>query len=105
MTKKIKILVIFFFLSFFTTSCQTLKDGLQGNKKSNRAEEFLIDKKKPLVLPPDFSILPKPATEEESESKNMDVESLLKKNSFENNIEVKENSNLEKSILEKINNN
>ena len=56
-------------------------------------------------MPPDFSILPKPAMEEESESKNMDVESLLKKNSFENNIEVKENSNLEKSILEKINNN
>jgi len=74
-------------------------------KNQIEQKEFLIDKKKPLVLPPDFSILPKPATEEESESKNMDVESLLKKNSFENNIEVKENSNLEKSILEKINNN
>ena len=40
--------------------CQSLKDGLEGNKKSKSAEEFLIEKKNPLVLPPDFSKLPLP---------------------------------------------
>ena len=39
-----------FFLLFvfnFLLGCQALKDGLEGNKKSKSAEEFLIEKKKP----------------------------------------------------------
>ncbi len=30
--------------------CQSLKDGLEGNKKSKSAEEFLIEKKKPVGI-------------------------------------------------------
>ena len=51
-----------FFLSFliFITSCQGLKEGLVGNKRSKSSDEFLVQKKNPLVLPPDFETLPTP---------------------------------------------
>ena len=91
----------------FLTACQTVKEGLEGKKKSQSAEEFLIEKKNPLVLPPDFSKLPIPKSESSSISENeFDVESIIKGNS--NNKEsskIKSSSTIEKSILEKIKNN
>jgi len=103
MIKKIKILLIFFFVGFFLTSCQTLKDGLEGNKKSKGAEEFLINKKNPLVLPPDFTKLPTPSVDEnEFDFETLEIEDLLKKNSLEDNIDLKKTTTLEKSILEEI---
>jgi hypothetical protein len=39
------------------TSCQSAKDALTLKKKSN-ADEFLVEKKSPLVLPPDYGKLP-----------------------------------------------
>ncbi len=43
----------------FLISCQSVKDGLSGAKKEN-SDEFLVQKKNPLVMPPDFMKLPKP---------------------------------------------
>ena len=54
----IKIVLIFVFL-IFLSSCGSVKDGLTLKKKSN-ADEFLVEKKNPLVLPPDFNKLPIP---------------------------------------------
>ena len=56
MYKKLIYFVLVFFI--FLTGCQSIKDGLEGNKKTKSAEEFLIQKKNPLVLPPDYSKLP-----------------------------------------------
>ena len=39
------------------SACQSVKDGLTGSKKSN-SDEFLVEKKNPLVLPTDFDKLP-----------------------------------------------
>ena len=33
------------FIIFFLTGCNSLKEGLEGNRKSKNAEEFLIQKK------------------------------------------------------------
>ena len=38
-------IILFFFVSFFLISCQSLKDGLTGVKRNN-SDEFLIKKKK-----------------------------------------------------------
>ena len=38
---------------FFLGGCQSVKEGLTGQKKSN-SDEFLIEKKNPLILPPKF---------------------------------------------------
>ena len=39
------------------TSCQSVKNALSGVREEN-SDEFLIQKKNPLVLPPDFTDLP-----------------------------------------------
>ena len=47
---------------FFVTSCETLgsvKRGLTGEKKVS-TDEFLIKKKDPLIMPPDYENLPTP---------------------------------------------
>ena len=107
MHKKLIYFVLVFFI--FLTGCQSIKDGLEGNKKTKSAEEFLIQKKNPLVLPPDYSKLPLPKSisKEELKAQNeFDLEKIIKKDS--KNIKsnsVEKNSSLEKSIIEKIKDN
>ncbi len=55
MIRNIFLLIIF--ISLY--SCQSIKDGLTG-KKYESSDEFLVIKKNPLVLPPDFNTLPEP---------------------------------------------
>ena len=83
--------------------------GLEGNKKTKSSEEFLIQKKNPLVLPPDYSKLPLPKniSQEELKAENeFDLEKIIKKDSktVKNN-SVEKNSSLEKSVIEKIKDN
>ena len=60
MFKKITYIIA---LTFFVTSCAdtlgSVKRGLTG-AKSNSADEFLVKKKDPLILPPDYENLPTP---------------------------------------------
>ena len=43
--------VLLIFVSTFLISCQSVKDGLTGVKRNN-SDEFLIEKKNPLIQPP-----------------------------------------------------
>ena len=56
-------IILILFLSLFTISCSdtlgSVKRGLTG-AKGNSADEFLVKKKDPLILPPDFENLPTP---------------------------------------------
>ena len=104
---KINNKLIFLIISFsFLIGCQSLKDGLEGNKKSKNAEEFLINKKNALTIPPDFSKLPTPEAEKRTEinESDFDIENILQVNSENQNYEgnSKSNNSLEESILEKI---
>mgnify|MGYP001220642312 CR=1 FL=1 len=58
-----KIYIYTLLLVFFVTSCagtfDSVKRGITGAKK-NSTDEFLIEKKDPLILPPDFENLPTP---------------------------------------------
>ena len=60
MNKKI---LLYFFCFLFLYSCQTVKDGLMG-KKQERSDEFLVIKKNPLEIPPNFDELPVPQSEQ-----------------------------------------
>ena len=62
MIKKINILILIF-LTFFLYSCQGAREALQSKKRSDQSDEFLVQKKNPLVLPPDFTDLPQPFEE------------------------------------------
>ena len=88
-----------------TVSCQTIKNAVTGVKQEN-SDEFLVQKKHPLVLPPDFTELPVPfeesikVTEVQIED---DIEKLL---GIENNIKDTDNtsdsSSIENFVLKKI---
>ena len=76
-------------------------------KKSTSGDEFLIQKKDPLVLPPDFSKLPNPGEEvkEKKDDEQSQIEIVFKKenlNDQENENAIPSNSGLKKSILKKI---
>ena len=81
-----------------TTSCQSVKDGLTMQKKNN-SDEFLIKKKNPLVLPPDYGKLPEPNYSELKDKKKETNEiELLLNNGVENN----SNNSNKKSTIEEI---
>ena len=107
---KFKKTIIFLFLTLFLFSCSGAKDALQGKKRSENSDEFLVEKKNPLTVPPDIDELPVPLDQEDqSESKDqgdIDIKKVLKisENNDSNSENNNENQNsLEKSILEKIN--
>ena len=98
-------LVILIKLIFLFYSCGTIKEGFT-NQKKNSSDEFLVEKKAPLVMPPNYNELPVPgASKTEVNESGEDIKSLIstKKNETdlkENNLEI--NQNLEESLLEKI---
>jgi len=90
------------FLIFY--SCGTIKEGFT-NQKKNSTDEFLVEKKDPLVMPPDYNELPTPVTQENQNKEDDPIKDLLIKKDSENidsNQDLKENKDLEDSLLEKI---
>ena len=73
MEKIFKISIYLSFILIGMSGCQGLKDGLEGNKKSKSSEEFLINKKSPLVMPPDYSKLPLPENNSNQNEKSQDL--------------------------------
>ena len=99
MLKKIIYIII---LTFLATSCadtfHSVKRGLTG-EKADTTDEFLVQKKDPLILPPDFENLPTP----EERSAAAEEISIFEKNleiSIEDNSSI--SSSVEDSILKKI---
>ena len=112
---KIKKLIQLIILSLLLNSCGSgLKDALQGKKRSENSDEFLVQKKNPLILPPDYGELPVPSSESDNqeafeEEDVLDVKKILKikKTDEEVNKEkctVEKDECLENSIFEKIKN-
>tara|TARA_B100001063_G_C16267456_1_gene312870 strand:+ start:55 stop:378 length:324 start_codon:yes stop_codon:yes gene_type:complete len=104
MKKDFKIYFYLFIVLIGMSGCQTIKDGLEGNKKSKSAEEFLINKKNPLIMPPDYSKLPLPknSSEKAESNQDFDLKKILEKNSNNKNNQMQSNGSFEKSIIEKI---
>ena len=100
-----KILIIFI-LSFILVSCQSANDAF-SLKKKNTTDEFLVEKKNPLVMPPNFGKLPSPKNIDEGKgiSKEDSIEDLIgtdKKKIVSQKEKKSKSSSIEKLILEKI---
>ena len=77
-------LLIFFQLILFLYSCSTIKEGFTNQKKSS-SDEFLVEKKSPLVMPPDYNDLPVPdQNKETAETNENKIKDLVTKNENEN---------------------
>ncbi len=100
-------LLIFFQIILFLYSCSTIKEGFTNQKKSSN-DEFLVEKKSPLVMPPDYNDLPLPdENKETSEANENKIKDLVTKNENENgeiNNAEDGNLNIEQLILKKIKN-
>ena len=107
MNKIFKIFKLLFFL-LFLYSCGSVGEALQGKKRSDQGDEFLINKKNPLAMPPDFDKLPKPGETILQSTKDFDgdqsnLKNLLKKSDIEEDASSSEQStSIESSILKKI---
>ena len=109
--KKLARNILYLILILFSFSaCQSVKDGLTGNKKSN-SDEFLVEKKNPLVLPTDFDKLPEPKTlivSDENKEEEIDLKTILTKENISQSTEStskNSSSSVEQSVLEKIKSN
>ena len=89
----------FIFLFILLTSCSSFSDAGKAlrNEKTKTTDEFLIEKRGPLSIPPDMEKLPKPKTKTNNELSNKD---LFKKNTT--NEKSEEKSRLENILLEEI---
>ena len=100
-------LLIFFQLILFLYSCSTVKEGFTNQKKSS-SDEFLVEKKSPLVMPPDYNDLPVPdQNKETAETNENKIKDLITKKEIENgegNNSEDGNLDIEQSILKKIKN-
>ena len=97
MHKKIIYILLLIFLASCAESFDSIKRGLTGQKK-NSADEFMVKKKDPLILPPDYENLPVP-----DEGDALLEESSIFENVLETDDEtVQTNSkSVETSILKK----
>ena len=88
-------------VSSFLFSC----GGFKLKKKAESGEEFLIEKKDPLILPPDFSKLPKPNEQPEEVDEEVNIISVFngeQSSSEEDKNQNSSKSNIKKSISNKI---
>ena len=101
-------ILIFFQLIFLLISCSTMKEGFKNQKKSS-SDEFLVEKKSPLVMPPDYNDLPVPDQNKEiSDIDENKIKDLVSSNNNKENREIDNSEekklNIENSILKKIKN-
>ena len=85
-------------------SCSSVKDAgkVLRNEKTKSTDEFLVKKREPLVLPPDYNEIPKPGSINEKKINEKDKIKKILKVPKDQNLEKNKASNVEESILEKI---
>ena len=96
----------FLLLSIIITlvSCGSLQEAgkVMRNEKINTTDEFLVKKRKPLILPPDYNELPKPGSNTTIEKSNEEksIKKILKAPKEEKS--SRKSSSVEKSIIDRI---
>ena len=105
--KKIKFSLITILALVFLNACTSVKEGLAGNKQKT-SDEFLVEKKTPLVFPPNYGELPEPGANKNDRSakgNNSSIEELISENLSMNRNKSNDvsTSSIEESIIEKIN--
>ena len=104
--KYLKVLVLLN-LTLFLFSCGSVKEGFKNQKKEN-SDEFLVEKKSPLVMPPNYNDLPIPNTnQKEIQEGDSKIKSLILKDQNKSSASTNNQTdkNFEEKLLEKIKSN
>ena len=84
-------------------SCTGFKNAgkVLRNEKINTTDEFLIKKRDPLVLPPDFREIPKPKSQSNEKKTKNKIKDILKVPK-EQGVSSNKSLSVEQSIIDKI---
>tara|TARA_B100001996_G_scaffold159084_1_gene121231 strand:- start:3629 stop:3949 length:321 start_codon:yes stop_codon:yes gene_type:complete len=106
MIKNIKFSLLLIVSTILLSNCGSVQKAFDPQNK-NTSEEFLVEKKSPLSMPPSFEELPVPSNEKiDKENQTNNIESLItEKNNNEKLENVESDKDFEQSILDKIKNN
>ena len=106
MIKNIKFLILLIFSTILLSNCSSVQKAFDPQNKNN-SEEFLVEKKSPLSMPPGFKKLPLPNNKKNDANETSNIESLIsEKNTSNEKLEnVESDKNFEQLILDKIKNN
>ena len=106
MIRNIKLSLLLILSTIILSNCGSVQKAFDPQNK-NTSEEFLVEKKSPLSLPPSFEELPVPSNEKvDKESQINNIESLITEKNNDEKLETDESDkNFEQSILDKIKNN
>ena len=106
MIKNIKFLILIILGTIILSNCGLMQQAFDPQNK-NTSEEFLIEKKSPLSMPPSFEELPVPSNEKiDQESQINNIESLITENNNNEKLETTDTGkDFEQSILDQIKNN
>jgi len=106
MIKNIKFLLLIILSGILLTNCGSVQKAFDPQNK-NTSEEFLVEKKSPLSMPPSFKELPVPSNEKvDKKNQTNNIESLITKKNNNEKVETNgSDKDFEQSILDKIKNN
>ena len=98
--KKINLVIL---LLFILSACNSLKEAgkILKNEKIRTTDEFLVKKRTPLVLPPEYEKMPIPgSSKEKTENNEKKIKNILRIPEIQES--NKTSSSTEKSILDRI---
>ena len=106
MIRNIKFSLLIILSTILLSNCGSVQKAFDPQNK-NTSEEFLVEKKSPLSMPPSFEELPFPSNEKvDKESQINNIESLITEKNNNEKLETDESDkNFEQSIIDKIKNN
>ena len=95
---------IYLLITAFLYSCNTFSDAgkVLRNEKIKNTDEFLVEKKDPLVFPPDYQKIPEPGSEKKIQVSEKEKIKKILKAPEQKDVSETNSSSIEKSILNKI---
>ena len=99
-----KVILFITFLIFIVTSCTSMKEAGQvlRNEKIKTTDEFLVKKKQPLILPPDYDKIPEPGSSNKIQNNDKNKIRKILKQSEADQADMNKSGSVEKSIIDKI---
>ena len=101
---KFKKIYFLFVLITILTNCSNLSDAgkVLRNEKITNSDEFLVKKRGPLVLPPDYKDIPEPGSIMKNEMDEKKKIKKILKVPESSNSNINKNSSIEETIINQI---
>ena len=102
--KKIKTILLYFILIAFLYSCSGASDAAKvlKNEKITNTDEFLVKKRDPLILPPEYNTLPEPNSGNKSKKTDANTINKILKIPDQSTSTATGSSSVEESIMKNI---